>query len=77
MIFKNLLSRKIKFRPPSLAYNLTTKKLNTKPQHTMKKIIYILLIAFSCALTISSCTEEEITPTSTDINGGGQGSDPK
>ncbi|MFD0998437.1 hypothetical protein ACFQ21_03935 [Ohtaekwangia kribbensis] len=43
----------------------------------MKKIIYILLIAFSCALTITSCTEEEITPTSTDMNGGGGGMDPK
>jgi hypothetical protein len=42
----------------------------------MKKIIYILLIAFSCALTITSCTEEEITPATLD-NGGGSGLDPK
>jgi hypothetical protein len=28
----------------------------------MKKIIYILLIAFSASMTLSSCTEEEVTP---------------
>lgn len=39
----------------------------------MKRIIYISLIAFVSALTISSCTEEEVTP-QTELNGGGNGS---
>jgi hypothetical protein len=77
VIFKNLLSQKIKFRPPSLAYNLLTKKLNTKPLHIMKKIIYILLFAFICTVTITSCTEEEVTPTNNELNGGGGAVDPK
>lgn len=28
----------------------------------MKKIIYILLIAFTTSMTIASCTEEEVKP---------------
>jgi hypothetical protein len=36
----------------------------------MKKIIYTLLILFVCALAFTSCTEEEVTPTS-ELNGGG------
>ena len=28
----------------------------------MKKLIYILLIAFTASMTITSCTEEEVTP---------------
>ncbi|HYF71100.1 MAG TPA: hypothetical protein VD884_23385 [Ohtaekwangia sp.] len=28
----------------------------------MKKIIYILLIAFSTSLALTSCTEEEVKP---------------
>jgi len=42
----------------------------------MKKIIYILLIGFTSLLTFSSCTEEEVKPTS-ELNGGGGVSDPK
>jgi hypothetical protein len=44
----------------------------------MKKIIYLLLFAFSTSMALSSCTEEEITP-STELsrNGGGGASDPK
>jgi hypothetical protein len=42
----------------------------------MKKIIYILLLAFAAGVTITSCTEEEIKP-STELNGGGTASDPK
>ena len=42
----------------------------------MKKIIYILLFAATVALTITACTEEEITPAQTS-NGGGGISDPK
>jgi hypothetical protein len=39
----------------------------------MKKIIYILLFAFVSALTVTSCTEEEVAPSS-ESNGGGNGS---
>jgi hypothetical protein len=28
----------------------------------MKKIIYLLLFAFTTSMTIASCTEEEVTP---------------
>ena len=42
----------------------------------MKKIIYILLIGFTSLVTFSSCTEEEVKPTS-EFNGGGGPSDPK
>jgi len=41
----------------------------------MKKLLYTLLIAFVCALAFTSCTEEEVTP-STELNGGGTGIDP-
>lgn len=43
----------------------------------MKKIIYILLIAFTTSATLTSCTEEEITPTEMKRNSGGGISDPK
>ncbi|WP_267297538.1 hypothetical protein [Parachryseolinea silvisoli] len=39
----------------------------------MRKAIYILLFAFISSITISACTEEEITP-ACDDNGGGRGS---
>lgn len=42
----------------------------------MKKLVYILLFAFVTAMSITSCTEEEITPT-TELNGGGNPLDPK
>jgi len=38
----------------------------------MKKIIYIILLALTSTLAITSCTEEEVTP-ATDLNGGGGG----
>jgi hypothetical protein len=41
----------------------------------MKKLIYILLLSISASLTFTSCTEEEITPSS-ELGGGG-GSDPR
>ena len=41
----------------------------------MKKLIYIILFAFVTAMSVSACTEEEITPT-TELNGGGNPSDP-
>lgn len=45
----------------------------------MKKLLYILLFAFATSMTVSSCTEEEVTPTdlSRGSNGGGGISDPK
>lgn len=42
----------------------------------MKKIFYLSLIVIITSATISSCTEEEIKPT-TELNGGGNASDPK
>lgn len=36
----------------------------------MKKIIYVLLLAFVCAASFTSCTEEEIAPKSELENGG-------
>ena len=41
----------------------------------MKKIIYILLFAFVAAISVTACTEEEVVP-STELNGGGNPSDP-
>lgn len=40
----------------------------------MKKLIYVLLLSFVCAATITSCTEEPVTPkneTSADSGGAG------
>jgi hypothetical protein len=42
----------------------------------MKKLLYIILISISCSLSITSCVEEEVTPTEL-RNGGGGISDPK
>ena len=42
----------------------------------MKKLIYIVLFAFVTSMAVSACTEEEVKP-STELNGGGTGSDPK
>ncbi len=42
----------------------------------MKKIIYLFLFSLLACATISSCTEEEVVP-STELNGGGHVSDPK
>jgi hypothetical protein len=41
----------------------------------MKKIAYIILIAIASAITFTSCTEEEVMPTS-GKNGGAGVSDP-
>ena len=43
----------------------------------MKKILYVLLIAFSTSVALVSCTEEEVVPTTQGDNGGGGASDPK
>ncbi|WP_262898690.1 hypothetical protein [Dawidia soli] len=39
----------------------------------MKKIIYILLFALVSSVTITACTEDEVTPQQ-GLNGGGRGS---
>lgn len=39
----------------------------------MKKFVFTLLIAFASALTFTACTEEEVTPTTS--NGGADFSD--
>jgi hypothetical protein len=41
----------------------------------MKKFFYIFLIAFASSMAITSCTEEEVKPSSGD-NGGGAANDP-
>ncbi|NJM25722.1 MAG: hypothetical protein HC859_09765 [Bacteroidia bacterium] len=41
----------------------------------MKKLFYILILAFASGLAITSCTEEEVKP-STDNGGGGGQIDP-
>jgi hypothetical protein len=38
----------------------------------MKKIIYILAIAFAASMAMTACTEEEVSPAL--CNGGGSGS---
>jgi hypothetical protein len=42
----------------------------------MKKLIYTLLIAFAASMSFTACTEEEVKPSS-ELNGGGHGSDPR
>ncbi len=36
----------------------------------MKKLIYIVLLAFVATMSVTACTEEEVKPT-TELNGGG------
>ena len=40
----------------------------------MKKVFYVVLFAFSLALSFTSCTEEEVTPKTEQENGGAGGS---
>ncbi|MFO7257389.1 MAG: hypothetical protein DIU61_006825 [Bacteroidota bacterium] len=40
----------------------------------MRKIIYILVIAFVSSMALSSCTEDEVSPVEKPHNGGGAGS---
>lgn len=44
----------------------------------MKKFIFILLVAITTSLSITSCTEEDVTPNTElkKVNSGGGGSDP-
>ena len=37
----------------------------------MKKLFYVLLVAFAASLTITSCTEEQVEPQTTGPNAGG------
>jgi hypothetical protein len=37
----------------------------------MKKLFYILLFAFSSALTFTACSDEEVNPSTELDNGGG------
>lgn len=43
----------------------------------MKKLFYLLAFLIASSIAFTSCTEEEITPTSEEFNGGGGGSDPR
>jgi hypothetical protein len=42
----------------------------------MKKLIYIILIAFVSSMTITSCTEDEVKPTEEGTEGGHDEGDP-
>lgn len=44
-----------------------------KPNQPMKKIIYIMVIAFVSSMALTSCTEDDVRPTEPN-NGGGAGS---
>jgi hypothetical protein len=72
------LREKILNDAPPLTYQFIAKKAISKTLNliTMKKIIYIVLFAFTTAMTVTACTEEEVAP-STELNGGGNPSDPK
>lgn len=50
---------------------LKTKSLISKPLKTMKKLLYIFLFAAASAVSITSCTEEEVKPNTELDNGGG------
>jgi len=39
----------------------------------MKKLLYIMAIAFASSLALTACTEDEVSPVRP-YNGGGQGS---
>ncbi len=41
----------------------------------MKKIIYVLLVAFATSMSLSACTEEEISP-STELKNNRGGASP-
>lgn len=43
----------------------------------MKKLFFVLAVAFAASVTITSCTEENVEPQNTGSNTGGQASEPK
>ncbi len=53
----------------------TTNKLKTKP-NAMKKLLYIVILSFVSAMSITACTEQEIKPRDGGGSAGGA-SDPK
>jgi hypothetical protein len=76
--FKNYCLKKLKKNQPPLDYNLSTNREKPKPITTMKKFLYVLLMIMSTAVTLSSCTEEEVKPNidlGTGSEGGGYGHD--
>jgi hypothetical protein len=57
-----------------LPYKLDKKEIykELKPKTTiMKKLFYVLAIVIGSALCLTSCTEEEVTPTQGSDNSGG------
>jgi hypothetical protein len=54
--------------------NRTETKQNLTPIE-MKKFIYILVLSLVCAVSFTSCTEEEVAPSSELENGGGTASE--
>ena len=72
MIFKIFIKQKVKKHQPSLTYNLSTNNEKPKTFTAMKKLLYILAIIFTCTTAITSCTEEEVKPSTTsEVNSGG------
>jgi hypothetical protein len=43
----------------------------------MKKLFYVLVIAFAASITITSCTEEQVEPSTTTSTLGGNASEGK
>ena len=54
-------------------YSKFNEPQTTKPLSIMKKLIYVLVIAFVSSMALTSCTEDEVRPTKPS-NGGGSGS---
>jgi hypothetical protein len=57
-----------------LNHNLTQKQTKPITHIFMKKIIYIILLALTSTFAITACTEEEVTPTADQYNGGAESS---
>jgi hypothetical protein len=69
------MPEKVKSDGPTLSHQVKTKSLKSKPRKTMKKLLYIFLLSTVCALSVSSCTEEEVKPNTELDNGGGAGAE--
>jgi hypothetical protein len=76
---KIYLRKIVKDKGAILIYQFSSKTYfkKTETYNPMKKIIYLLLFAFATSMSITSCTEEEVTPTSLTKASGGGHSDPK
>lgn len=66
--------KKFRYGLRPLAYNLKTNPIKNLIPLKMKKFIYILVLAFVCAASFTSCTEEEVAPKSELENGGAENS---